>query len=334
MGDEKQPAFNCKNTLSEVLSSMNVSDNSVSSALKSAENSLQAMKSAFNLTHPNANIKNILENYNDTYKQMSAPYSNMEGALGDAIKNMNVIENLKPSFSSEFMKAYDNLKSYTDSLDGLTGTSSEAKSIIRRAKEQRALIDDIYDGSSSEKYLKDKVSKKEQHLSASPPYINPVYETNDKLASIEQRFEKMLEVMVTAASIGNTIQANAASFIEKFEIASQQTDASARQAIRIGIIAICIAILMPLVPMGIGLFLTDPTVAAIEALSREVTTSQQTQNDMMERLVTEFRDGDETIVKGIAVELRASKGETNDLLRGLIKQLTEKPKESLPLPQP
>ncbi|MDM7850419.1 hypothetical protein [Pseudochrobactrum kiredjianiae] len=348
MNDEKQPDDKDKNTQPEILSSMNFRDNgfnhdlskyfinnNFSGALKATENSLHGMKSALNFTHPFTDIMKAVEENNALYKPMSALHLNAGGALGEAVKGIKILENFKPAFSSDFMKTPKNLKSYTNSLDKLTGTSPETKSIISKAKEQKVLIDGISDGSDSEKYLNDKVLKKEQHLSASPPYTNhPAHQTNDKLASIDQRFEKMLEVMLKAASIGNDIQANAASFIDKFEVASQKTDTSARTAIRIGIIAVVIAIATPILSKIVDAYSSNPVVAAVEALSREVATSQQTQNGMVERFVTEFRDGDEAIVKGIAAELHANQEETNDLLRSLLKQLAEKPKESLPQPQP
>ncbi|TIU14657.1 MAG: hypothetical protein E5W53_30410, partial [Mesorhizobium sp.] len=74
---------------------------------------------------------------------------------------------------------------------------------------------------------------------------NPILDTNAQLAEIERKFESMLDVMTNAARIGNDIQAQATTFIGKFEEASSQTDSSAKKAILVGVFALVIATLSP-----------------------------------------------------------------------------------------
>jgi hypothetical protein len=86
--------------------------------------------------------------------------------------------------------------------------------------------------------------KEELKLPTIPP--NPAYETNKRLARIEKQFERMEKIAVSGAEIGTNLQAWAADFLVKFESVAASNDRTTKRAIRIGIIAIFIALAVPI----------------------------------------------------------------------------------------
>lgn len=150
---------------------------------------------------------------------------------------------------------------------------------------------------------------------------NPILDTNAKLADIEQKFESMLDVMANAARIGNDIQAQATTFIDKFEDASAQTDKSAKKAILVGVIALVIATLSPFAPMVVDYFSPNRTVPSIEALTSEVISSRQSANADNQQLIEALKERNDQVAERLLSELRQKQDETNVILRELIQSL-------------
>lgn len=76
-----------------------------------------------------------------------------------------------------------------------------------------------------------------------PP--NPIHETNERLASIEQRFNRMEKIALDGAEIATGLQASAATFLAKFEKASSDNDRTSARVVWLAFVAIVIAIAMP-----------------------------------------------------------------------------------------
>lgn len=94
-----------------------------------------------------------------------------------------------------------------------------------------------------------------EHIKLPP---NPLLETNERLERIEERFEQMQGIATDAAQIANGLQGAAAEFLQKFEEAARDNDRTAGRAIRIGVIAVIIAIAMPAVQIGYSEFRRTP----------------------------------------------------------------------------
>lgn len=76
-----------------------------------------------------------------------------------------------------------------------------------------------------------------------PP--NPLHETNERLASIENRFNRMETIALNGAEIATSLQASAATFLAKFEKASGDNDRTSRRVVWLALVAIVIAVAMP-----------------------------------------------------------------------------------------
>jgi hypothetical protein len=123
---------------------------------------------------------------------------------------------------------------------------SGAKSALQRAllgiTEQKSIFDEI----AKKQNILDGMQKKDvfridPELFRGPPLPvilpNPIHETNDRLESVEQKLEAMVDVMERSARIATDLQQAAAGFIEKFETSARQTEGFARIAILLSLMS-------------------------------------------------------------------------------------------------
>ncbi|WP_296746322.1 hypothetical protein [Mesorhizobium sp.] len=221
-------------------------------------------------------------------------------------------------------------------LESLSKPSPAVKSILDQVENQRRLLDSITN------FHVGKAAANRPGFGIADRFVpvhrlpdiklpkNPVLDTNAKLANIEQKFEGMLDVLSNAARIGNEIQAQAATFIEKFEVASDQTDKSAKKAIRVGVIALVIATLSPFAPMVVDYFAPNRTVPTIEALTREVVSASQSASVDNQKLIEALKGRDEQIAERLMDEVRRKQDETNVILSKLLEALKERDSSTNP----
>lgn len=135
-----------------------------------------------------------------------------------------------------------------------------------------------------------------------PP--NPIHETNDRLERIEQRFEQMLDVAANGAEIATGLQAHAAEFLVKFENAASDNDRSAARAIRLGAIAVLIAVAMPIVQIAYTELWRVPQDSAsmktvITDMQTEIATLRQTQIEAADRIAAALERSDQHMVEAL-----------------------------------
>ena len=105
-------------------------------------------------------------------------------------------------------------------------------------------------------------------LAPIPP--NPIHQTNRRLERIEERFEEIHGIATNAAEIANGLQGAAAEFLQKFESAAENNDRAAKRAIRIGIIALIIALAMPAAQIFYSEYRREPNNGAEAQAALEV----------------------------------------------------------------
>ncbi|GGA87810.1 hypothetical protein GCM10011491_14450 [Brucella endophytica] len=149
---------------------------------------------------------------------------------------------------------------------------------------------------------------------------HPAHETNERLEEMESHFSQMLQIMTNGAAIATGIQEQANEFLAKFEKASEDTDKSARQAIRVGLIAIVIAIITPLVQIGYDTF-QDHTEEKLEHLTNEVASLRKIEETSIDKLVNELRNqnGDSQIV----LQLKSDNEANREILRRIEQALSQ-----------
>ncbi|RUM06749.1 hypothetical protein [Rhizobium chutanense] len=150
---------------------------------------------------------------------------------------------------------------------------------------------------------------------------NPILETNKRLGQLEMHFTQMLEVMTNAAEIGTTIQSHANEFLGKFEKASEDTDRSARKAVRIGVIAIFISVLTPIFQFVYDAY-QDQTEAKLDILATELVKLREASTESNQKLIEEFRNADAAASDRLISQLRADSEADREILLGIEKSLS------------
>jgi hypothetical protein len=147
-----------------------------------------------------------------------------------------------------------------------------------------------------------------------PP--NPLHETNRRLASIEQRFDRMESIALSGAEIATGLQASAAIFLTKFEKASADNDRTSSRAIWLGIIAVLIAVTMPVAQI----LYTELWRAPADS------TSQQAAITDMKRQIKGLEDTQRTAADELAKVLSSGNTEMTSALRDIRNLLIEQQK--------
>ena len=138
-----------------------------------------------------------------------------------------------------------------------------------------------------------------------PPH--PAHETNQRLERIEERFEHMQEIAAKAAAIATGLQAYAAEFLSKFEIAAAANSRSAKGAIRLSVLAVIIALAMPSIQIAYTEFWRVPD---------ESTAMQAVIADMKTEIIA-LRDAKALTFEQLAAALIESDRETASVLRSI-----------------
>ncbi len=118
---------------------------------------------------------------------------------------------------------------------------------------------------------------------------NPIHETNERLKRIEDRFEQMQVIATDAAQIATGLQAAAAEFLQKFEKAATDNDRTAGRAIRIGLVAVFIAVAMPAAQIIYSEYRRQPDnspaiEATLESIQSELAATREFQGDLADRI--------------------------------------------------
>lgn len=245
----------------------------------------------------------------------SGPQVNLAGNLALRLQEQQdkITDLLRPSNEVETLRKQ---------FESLTRPSPAVKSILDQVESQRRLLDS-FSKPDAGRPLDERVISVRRMPDFQMPR-NPILDTNAQLAEIERKFESMLDVMTNAARIGNDIQAQAATFIGKFEEASSQTDSSAKKAILVGVFALVIATLSPFAPMAVDYFSPNRTVPAIEALTREVVSADRAASTDNQKLIEALKERDDQATGRIVEEVGRKQDETNAILRELIETLKDR----------
>lgn len=138
------------------------------------------------------------------------------------------------------------------------------------------------------------------NLPEMPIIENPIFETNERLKSIEERFDKMEAIALNGAEIATSLQVSAATFLDKFEAVANDNDKTTKRAVWIGLIAVFVAIVIPLLQSLYTEIYRAPSdaaamQAAISDIRREMQSVQQTQAMVSNKIAEALaKNGDQT----------------------------------------
>lgn len=227
------------------------------------------------------------------------------GAIQDAIKSISggaAMEGLHRAAaqigaSKKMFGPTHELQERLSALTGQVGPISGIGKIVKQLQDQHRSIDAL-------RFKQPSMDTEPFLLTELQNLPNPVHETNDRLERIEQRFEKMLDVAANGAEIATGLQAHAAEFLVKFENAASNNDRSAARAIRLGAIAVVIALAMPLTQILYTELWRVPQdsksmEAAITDMQAEMVRLRQMQIEVADRIAAALERSDQQMVEAL-----------------------------------
>jgi hypothetical protein len=287
----------------------------------------------------------------NSVRDLAGTISSVTSAI-DAVKGVRGLDE-----SRGLARAAAGLNSIADPFAGLhpardlAGTISSVTSAIDAAKGVRSLDESIrlagggVDASSTMSKIARQISDQRSAIASLKPLMpempelfvvpepvripelrlppNPLYETNERLASIEQRFNRMESIALNGAEIATDLQASAATFLTKFEKASSDNDRTSRRAIWLGIVAVLIAVAMPVVQIFYAELWRAPADSA----------SQQTAITDMKSQIKALEDTQRAAADELAKVLSSGNSELATTLGDIRKLLIEQQKRSITPPQ-
>ncbi len=215
-------------------------------------------------------------------------------------------------------------KSFTDNFDAVQEHSSAADELRKLAEQARSTVDQLSVGRVYDRLdtLSDAAVgntalanairgiEKQQHtldaMTAPEPVLphidrleipeNPIIETNRKLDRIEKQFSQVSTIAHDSAQVATGLQAYAADFLLKFEKAAEETNQSGSKAIKVGWLALAIAVVVGAGQIFAPMFLKDQEAEALKQtvidLKSEILALREEQNSANERMIDALENSD------------------------------------------
>lgn len=138
---------------------------------------------------------------------------------------------------------------------------------------------------------------------------NPIVETNRKLDRIERRFSQISEIAHDSAQVATDLQAYAAEFLQKFERAAEDANQSGSKAIKVGWLALAIALVVGAGQVFAPTLLRDQEAEALPQsvvnLNAEISTLRAEQSAANDRLIEALASSDVATANALREALAA-----------------------------
>jgi hypothetical protein len=198
------------------------------------------------------------------------------GRVTDQLLGLDLSKQMQQMFdaSSATAKLARQISDQEKAINALSTDSAFAKLARERARTEKAL-----------EALTPRFDFPGRSLMRAPnieSFPSRMHETNERLESIEERFDRVEAIAVDSAKIASNLQKTALKFLVKFEEAATANDRSARRALRIGALALLLAVVTPVMQIAYDRFWRVPgdeaaMQARVEQLKGEIASLQQTQ---------------------------------------------------------
>lgn len=122
-----------------------------------------------------------------------------------------------------------------------------------------------------------------------PVIKNPLLETNERLARMEERFDKLFDLAKDSAQVATSLQASAANFLHKFQVEADKNNDSVNKTISVARWSLAVVIVVACAQIAAPLFLpnheTEALRGAVTDLRLEIETLRESQVDTTERMI-------------------------------------------------
>lgn len=138
---------------------------------------------------------------------------------------------------------------------------------------------------------------------------SPIVETNRKLERIESQFSQISAIAHKSAQVATDLQAYAAEFLQKFERAAEDANQSGSKAIKVGWLALAIAVVVGAGQIFAPTLMRDQEAEALRqsvvSLNAEISTLRAEQSAASERLIEALANSDEATANALREALSA-----------------------------
>ncbi len=255
----------------------------------------------------------LLEEVKESQRKLASPMGDLQNVLDE---QRRLLDSLRLPIDKGILGDFNTKKVIDDLVKSpLDGMLSQISKPLRSPAN---LGQEAFEGLS-----RPSIEVKPLWPNGAPPLPkNPVLETNERLSQLEAHFTQMLNVMTNAAAIGTALQGNANDFLGKFEKASEDTDKSARRAIRVGVIAILIAILTPVFQIAYSSY-QDHTEMKLDRLTEEIVKLREGDVQAGEKLLNELQSSNASVNERLISQLRTDGEANREILRRVEQSLSE-----------
>ncbi len=179
-----------------------------------------------------------------------------------------------------------------DALSTVAGEGSKLADAIRGIEKQQHALDAMID--------REPVMPRIDHIKITE---NPIVETNRKLDRIEKQFSHISTIAHDSAQVATDLQAYAAEFLQKFERAADDANQSGSKAIKVGWLALAIALVVGAGQVFAPTLMMDHEAEALRQsvvdLNTEISTLRREQIAANDRLVDALASSDQAMADAV-----------------------------------
>ncbi len=225
---------------------------------------------------PEATVDNEFRKAIENMDRRMRPFQEMQEKILSTMDRSSAVQKAMENSLEPHRNLHDRMKN----LGLLAGKDSPLGRVAEQISAQQGIIDSI-------RFSEPEIPR----LPPIPP--NPILETNKRLERIEDQFERMQSIATNAAEIVTGLQGAAAEFLQKFEDTAAENDRSTKSAIRIGKLAIIIAVAMPAIQIIYSEYRREPSNDAnvqttLESVRAELSAMRNEQDLSSNRLNEAF----------------------------------------------
>jgi len=188
----------------------------------------------------------------------------------------------------------------------LAGQGSHLAEALRGIERQRNLIDELSEST---------FEPTTPTFPEIPVIENPIVETNRKLDRIETQFSQISVIARDSAQVATDLQAYAAEFLQKFERAADDANQSGSKAIKVGWLALAIAIFVGAGQVFAPTLIRDQEAEALRQtvvdLRTEISGLRADQSAASERLIEALELSDQEGISAISELIEALEAQVN-----------------------
>ena len=195
-----------------------------------------------------------------------------------------------------------------DRLGDISARAAEGSRLanaIRGIEKQQSLLDDL-----SASTLEPTIPS----IADMPIIENPIVETNRKLDRIEKQFSQISVIAKDSAQVATDLQAYAAEFLQKFEKAADDANQSGSKAIKVGWLALAIAVVIGAGQIFAPTLIRDQEGEALRQtvvdLNAEISTLRAEQRAANDRMIEALVNSDRMVAIAISEALAATTAQT------------------------